>query len=136
MRIAVGVLSRKASGTIGGDQRHAEALEEAEAGLLDNQIAGEPVRRLDDDGPDAIAGDALEHRGKARARVHRVRARNAIIAELGDDLEAGHLRVSLNRGALALERVLVGPNVRQRRGPKIGYRLKANFCATRQLHLD
>ena len=41
--------------------------EHAVAGLLHDEIAGEAVRGLDNDGSDAITGDAFEHLAEGRA---------------------------------------------------------------------
>jgi hypothetical protein len=48
------------AGAVGGNDLDPALLQHAVAGFLHDQIAGEPVCRLDDDCTDAVAGDALE----------------------------------------------------------------------------
>src|SRR5208283_4517336 len=53
-------------GRVGCDQRDPGVAEEPPARLLGDEIAGEPARRLDDDRPDAVRGDVLQHGSEAR----------------------------------------------------------------------
>jgi hypothetical protein len=86
-------------------------LQEAVARLLRYQVAGEAIGRLDDDGAHAIAGDVIEHGGEAGPLVDGVRALDAVVAVLGDDVVAGPPGERRDSLALALERVLVVADV-------------------------
>ena len=92
---------------VGGDQCNSSVTEKAPAGLLRDEITGEPVGRLDNDRADAVARDVLQHGGEARPLVDRVRAFHGVVAVFGYQLISGSPGKCLNGGALALERVLV-----------------------------
>jgi hypothetical protein len=48
-------------------------------GLLQDEVAGKPVRRLDDDRARTVAGDMLEHGSKAWACIEGVRATDGLV---------------------------------------------------------
>jgi hypothetical protein len=52
------------AGAIGGNDLDPPPLQHAMPGLLHDQVAGEAVGRLDDDGANPVSGDALEHQSK------------------------------------------------------------------------
>lgn len=68
MSRAVGVLSRNESGR---NVRHAEALKEAPAHLLHDQVASEAIRCLDDNHSYAIRRNALEPNGQMSSLLNR-----------------------------------------------------------------
>ena len=85
---AVGVSSRKPSGLSAAISVTPSVAQQAPAGLLHDQVAGEAGGGLDDDRPDAIAGDAFEHGGEAGPLIDRVGAVHAVVAVLVDELVA------------------------------------------------
>jgi hypothetical protein len=105
-------LVEKGVWAICGNERDAKTLKETETGLLHDQIAGEPARRLDDNGPHAVVGNALEHGGEARPPIDRVRAFHAVVGELRNNFVTRALGVARHRVPLAFQRVLVLPDVR------------------------
>ena len=84
--------------------------------LLHDEVAGEPIGRLHDDGVGPIAGYVLEHGGKARARIQGVRTTDGLIIVFAHELVGGTLGESCNGLALALVTVLVGTDVGGRAG--------------------
>jgi hypothetical protein len=52
--------TRDTKSRIRGNQRDAEVAEHGEADFLHHEVTGKAVRRLDDDSPDAVAGNAGE----------------------------------------------------------------------------
>ena len=92
------------------------------AGELDGQITGEAVRALDNDRPDPIAGDPLQHGQEAGALGHRIGAAHRRIIELGLDLIAIRLGETGDRCPLALLAVLVGTDIGRGAGAQIRYR--------------
>src|SRR5262249_28579457 len=84
------------------------------------EVAGKAVRTFDDDGANAVAGDAVEHVLEARALGYRVAALHRWIVEPVDDGVAGGLGVALDRRPLARLAVLVAADVRCRRGAYLG----------------
>jgi hypothetical protein len=86
------------------------------SGELDGQITSEAIGALDDDRPDPIAGDPLQHGLEARALGHRIGAAHCRIVELGLNLIAirpgkpviaARCRCSLSLSALTLAAELV-----------------------------
>jgi hypothetical protein len=53
---------------------------------LDDQVACEAARRLDNDGPHAVAEEALQHGGEPRPLVNCVSAGHRRVIELFDNL--------------------------------------------------
>jgi hypothetical protein len=87
--------------------------------LLHDEITGEAVGGLDDDDPDAVAGDARQQRGKARPHIDRISAAHRGIVELRFDLVAGAPGESRDGLALTLLAVLIGADVGCRAGTEI-----------------
>src|SRR5215203_4458899 len=67
--------------TIGSYQLDAPLREHRIADLLHHEIAGEPARCLDDDGPDAVRLDPLQHRREAGPSVDSVCAAHGSVVE-------------------------------------------------------
>ena len=63
-----GVSSRKKSGALAGKSQYAQVLQVVVPCKLHSEVAGEPVGTFNDDGPDTVAGDTVEHGSEARAR--------------------------------------------------------------------
>ena len=95
------------AGAVGGDELDAFILQQPVAGFLDDEIAGEAVRRLDNDGTDPIRRDAFECRLKARPGVDRVGTGDRCIVKPVDDLDPGATGEALDRVALAFLTVLI-----------------------------
>src|SRR3954464_1114478 len=95
--------------TVGGDQLDAALLEHGVADLLNPQVARKAVRRLDQDGPDAVALDALQHGREAGALVDGVSTAHSGVEELVHDHEACAPGEARDGVPLALVAVLIGP---------------------------
>jgi hypothetical protein len=67
-------LVKEAVRRVGRNERHVSVAEVAPSRLLHDQVAGETARRLDDDGPNAVAEKALQHGGEAGPLVDVVGA--------------------------------------------------------------
>src|SRR3954469_14889352 len=93
------------------------------ADLLNHQVARKAVRRLDQDGPDAVALDALQHGREAGALVDMVRAAYGRVVELVHDHEARVPGEAGDSVSLALVAVLIGPDVCGAGGAQIRDRL-------------
>jgi hypothetical protein len=75
------------------------------------------------DGAHAVAAEALEQGGEARALLDGIGALDRGVIELVDDRVAGTPGEGVDRVALALVAVLVGANVGGRARPQVGDRL-------------
>jgi hypothetical protein len=80
-------------------------------GELHRQVAGEAVRALDDDAPNAVGGDAIEHGLEPGAIYYRVGTGDGGVVVLGDQLVAVGLGECHDGGPLPVVAVLVGPDV-------------------------
>ena len=113
-RIRVWVVARGQVIPRGRQQPHPSADQEGNAQLLGHQLARKPAGILDDDGPHAVALDALKKGREARACFDRVRTGDRRIIELIDDGIASSLGKSLHGVALAFLAVLVRADVGRR----------------------
>jgi hypothetical protein len=79
-----------------------------EADLLHHEIAGEAICGFDDNRADAVARDARQQGGEARARLDRIGAAYRRVVKLLDNVVAVRPGECLDRCALALVAVLLG----------------------------
>ena len=86
---------------------HPEVAEGRKQRFRNDQVARETVAALDKHKPNAVAGDALDHRGEAFPRVCVGASRASLIAELVNDANARGLRIGRAYFALAREAVAV-----------------------------
>ena len=105
-------LVEEAVGAVCGNQRHVSVAEVAPSRLLHDQVAGETACRLDDDGPDAVAEESLQHGGEAGPFVDVVGAGYGRVVKLLDNLIARAPGESPHCVSLALEAILVRPDIR------------------------
>jgi len=99
---------------VGGYEVVAELAQQVEARLLHDKIAREAIGGLHDDGFDAVAFEAFQQIGEARPVLEAVRARDGLVVVSLDNLESGMFGERLNRRALALFGVLIGPDIGRR----------------------
>jgi hypothetical protein len=81
------------------------------ADFLHHEVPSEAARRLDNDGLDAVAGNACQKRREARTRVNSIGATHGRVSEPVNHIEAGALGVAFDceplptLGVLALARI-------------------------------
>jgi hypothetical protein len=119
-RIAVGASSMKCVCDDAAMREIPLRLQHVVPGELDHQIAGEPIRALDDDRPRAVAEKPFEHLREAGPVADRTHAVYRRIVERVDDLIARRLGVALDSDELPFVAVLVGADVRAAWRPQIG----------------
>ena len=78
------VLSEKVRGRR-RDEVDPQPFQHVVAGELDGQVTSKAIRALDDDRPDPIAGDPLQHGQEAGALGHGIGAAHRRVIELGLD---------------------------------------------------
>ena len=105
--------SRNAVGYIRRNDGDANGAPMPEADLGDQGVTSEAAGRFNDDGLDAVDGDAAQRFGEAGARVERVSAAHRRVIERLDDLETCTLCERLDGALLTRERLLVGADARR-----------------------
>ena len=103
IKTAVGVSSKNALGAIN------LRLQKAPSCFLHDEIAREPIRRLDRNRSHAIACDALEHCGEAWTIANRVCAAHGRVIEFSNYLNGLCVRIGFN--GRALSRLTVAVNI-------------------------
>ncbi|SFV11875.1 hypothetical protein SAMN05192541_117164 [Bradyrhizobium arachidis] len=81
------------------------------SGELDRQISRKAIWAFDKDGPDTVAGDAVEHRCKTRSLCDRVSTADRRVVELADHLIPVRICEAFDRSALPAIAVLVGADI-------------------------
>jgi hypothetical protein len=82
------VSSRKLSGLSAATSVIPASRKKLIAGLLPNQIAGEPRRGFDDNRAHTIGRDARQHGGETGPDVDGITALDRVVRELSDELVA------------------------------------------------
>jgi hypothetical protein len=112
---------------VGSNEADAALAQPGVANLLHHEVARESVGGFDDDRPDAIGLDALEHQGEAWPGLDRIGAAYSRIVELVHKLVTAVPREGLDGLALAFVAVLVGADVQ-----RVGDPADSAACATTQ----
>ena len=92
------------------DDTHAALLHNQHTKFLRHQITSEPARIFNDDQPDAVALDPIQHRGEARSGLNRIGARYRSVVKLSDQFDVVCLGVGFDCRPLA--DIAVASNVR------------------------
>ena len=103
----------------------------SEVQLLRHEIASEAAGVFDDHDADAVAFDPVQKLIEAGPRLDWISAGDGRIIKpiVRGDLEAGALRISRDRLALALFAILIGPDIRGARSAEIGHGFRATVFA-------